>query len=338
MRDEDQRPDPDALLAMVRREEDGKRRGRLRIFLGMAPGVGKTYAMLEAARLKMAEGLDLLAGIVETHGREDTEALMYAMPVLARRQLDLQRPPARGVRPGPRPLARRPALILVDELAHTNVPGSRHPKRWQDVEELLEHGLDVWATLNVQHLESPKRHRGPDHRRAGAGDRARRRAGTGRIGHPGGPPARGSAPALERGQSLPAQASRVGRGELFPLRQSERAARTGPALNSQPGEHRSAGVPPGTLHPDHMAHHGTHPGVRRTVAHLGHPGAFGETPGRRAARILARPLHTAAAGGGAHGQGTGQPEHWPKNSGQTPMFWPGGTWPASSSGSPGSTM
>jgi two-component system sensor histidine kinase KdpD len=153
MRDEDQRPDPDALLAMVRREEDGKRRGRLRIFLGMAPGVGKTYAMLEAARLKMAEGLDLLAGIVETHGREDTEALMYEMPVLARKRLDYKGHKLEEFDLD-EALARRPALILVDELAHTNVPGSRHPKRWQDVEELLEHGLDVWATLNVQHLES----------------------------------------------------------------------------------------------------------------------------------------------------------------------------------------
>ncbi|WP_243439888.1 sensor histidine kinase [Fundidesulfovibrio soli] len=153
MRDEDQRPDPDALLAMVQRDEADKRKGRLRIFLGMAPGVGKTYAMLEAARLKMSEGLDLLAGIVETHGREDTEALTYGMPVLPRQAIDykghaLQEFDLDGA------LARRPALILVDELAHTNVPGSRHPKRWQDVDELLEHGLDVWTTLNVQHLES----------------------------------------------------------------------------------------------------------------------------------------------------------------------------------------
>jgi len=153
MRDEDQRPDPDALLAMVQREEAEKRRGRLRIFLGMCPGVGKTYAMLEAARLKMAEGLDLLAGIVETHGREDTEALLYGMPLLPRQNIDykghaLQEFDLDSV------LARRPALVLVDELAHANVPGSRHPKRWQDVDELLGHGLDVWTTLNVQHLES----------------------------------------------------------------------------------------------------------------------------------------------------------------------------------------
>jgi two-component system sensor histidine kinase KdpD len=153
MRDDDQRPDPDALLAMVQREEAEKQRGRLRIFLGMCPGVGKTYAMLEAARLKMSEGLDLLAGIVETHGREDTEALMYGMSVLPRKSINYKGHELKEFDLD-EALARRPALILVDELAHTNVPGSRHPKRWQDVEELLEHGLDVWTTLNVQHLES----------------------------------------------------------------------------------------------------------------------------------------------------------------------------------------
>lgn len=153
MRDDDTRPDPDALLAMAKRDAEAKRRGRLRVFLGMCPGVGKTYAMLEAARLKMAEGLDLMAGLVETHGRAETEALLYGMPVLPRAAIEYK---------GHRleefdldaALARRPALILVDELAHTNAPGLRHPKRWQDVEELLEHGLDVWTTLNVQHLES----------------------------------------------------------------------------------------------------------------------------------------------------------------------------------------
>lgn len=153
MRDDDTRPDPDALLAMARRDAEARRRGRLRVFLGMCPGVGKTYAMLEAARLKMSEGLDLVAGLVETHGREETEALLYGMPVL----------PLAGIEYKGRvlkefdldaALARRPALILVDELAHANAPGSRHPKRWQDVEELLEHGLDVWTTVNVQHLES----------------------------------------------------------------------------------------------------------------------------------------------------------------------------------------
>jgi len=153
MRNEDKRPDPDALLDMVRREEEQKHRGQLRIFLGMAPGVGKTYAMLEAARLKMAEGLAPLAGIIESHGRQDTEALLYGMPVLPRRRIDYKGHVLEEFDLNAA-LAERPSLILVDELAHANAPGSRHPKRWQDVEELLEHGLDVWTTLNVQHLES----------------------------------------------------------------------------------------------------------------------------------------------------------------------------------------
>ena len=126
MRDDDARPDPDALLAMVRREED-RRRGRLRIFLGMAPGVGKTYAMLEAARIKMSEGRDVLAGIVETHGREDTEALLYAMSVLPRRAVaykghHLEEFDLDGA------LARGPDLVLVDELAPRQRPGLAPPQ------------------------------------------------------------------------------------------------------------------------------------------------------------------------------------------------------------------
>jgi two-component system sensor histidine kinase KdpD len=153
MRDPDNRPDPDALLALVQHEEASKRRGQLRIFLGMAPGVGKTYAMLEAARLKMAEGVLPLVGIVETHGRADTEALLYGMAVLPRQRLDYRGHTLEEFDLNAA-LAAHPPLILVDELAHTNAPGCRHPKRWQDVEELLAHGLDVWTTLNVQHLES----------------------------------------------------------------------------------------------------------------------------------------------------------------------------------------
>jgi two-component system sensor histidine kinase KdpD len=151
--DDDHRPDPDQLLAMVQREENREHRGRLRIFLGMAPGVGKTYSMLEAARLKKSEGVDLLLGVVETHGRAETEALQYGLDVLPRQVIDyhgheLTEFDLDAV------LARRPELLLVDELAHTNAPGCRHDKRWQDVEEILDNGIDVWSTLNVQHLES----------------------------------------------------------------------------------------------------------------------------------------------------------------------------------------
>jgi len=154
MRDDDERrPDPDQLLARVRREEEQRGRGKLRIFLGMCPGVGKTYSMLEAARLKQIEGVDMVVGVVETHGRGDTEALLYDLDVLARKEI-VYRGHTLTEFDLDAVLERRPELVLVDELAHTNAPGSRHGKRWQDVEELLDNGIDVWSTLNVQHLES----------------------------------------------------------------------------------------------------------------------------------------------------------------------------------------
>ena len=153
MSPEEQRPDPDALLAYAQRQERKQTPGRLRIFLGAAPGVGKTYSMLEAARAKRTEGLDVVAGVVESHGRAETEALLQGLELIPRRQV-----PHRGVILAEfdldAALARRPALILVDELAHANAPGSRHPKRWQDVRELLDSGIDVYTTLNIQHVES----------------------------------------------------------------------------------------------------------------------------------------------------------------------------------------
>lgn len=143
------RPDPDALLALSKREASG----RLKIFLGAAPGVGKTYAMLAAAQRLKAEGQDLVLGLVETHGRRETEALMRGLEILPRRRFDY-----RGQRLEEfdldAALARHPGLLVVDELAHTNAPDSRHPKRWQDVKELLDAGIDVWTALNIQHLES----------------------------------------------------------------------------------------------------------------------------------------------------------------------------------------
>lgn len=149
----DQRPDPDQLLARVQREEAKSRRGRLKIFFGASAGVGKTYAMLGAARAEHAAGTEVLVGVVETHGRRETASLLGNLPVLPRLRL----PRAGGFVEEfdlDGALAARPALILVDELAHTNAPGSRHPKRWQDVEELRDAGIDVHTTLNVQHLES----------------------------------------------------------------------------------------------------------------------------------------------------------------------------------------
>lgn len=143
------RPDPDALLAEARKAG----RGRLKVYLGMAPGVGKTSEMLTDAARRQGEGVDVVAGLIETHGRPETTALLEGLEVLPRRviqhrerqllEFDLDAA-----------LARRPKLLLVDEYAHSNAPGSRHPKRWQDIEELLNAGIDVWTTLNVQHLES----------------------------------------------------------------------------------------------------------------------------------------------------------------------------------------
>ena len=147
------RPDPDALLARVQREERGAARGKLKIFFGSSAGVGKTYAMLLAARRARAEGRDVVVGVIETHGRSETAALLEGFEVLPRREIDYR---DRKVTEFDidAAVARRPQLILVDELAHTNAPGSRHPKRWQDIDELLAHGIDVFTTLNVQHLES----------------------------------------------------------------------------------------------------------------------------------------------------------------------------------------
>jgi two-component system sensor histidine kinase KdpD len=150
---QEQRPSPDALLARVQREDAKRRRGRLKIFLGAAAGVGKTYAMLLAAREKRAEGLDVVVGIVETHGRADTAALLEGLEILPPRMAEYRGASLREFDLDVA-LKRRPAIIVVDELAHTNVEGSRHPKRWNDVEELLDAGIEVYTALNVQHLES----------------------------------------------------------------------------------------------------------------------------------------------------------------------------------------
>ena len=153
----DTRPDPDQLLADVQRDEARAKRGRLRIFFGASAGVGKTFSMLEAARTARAAGTDIVVGYIEPHGRPETERLLEGLeqlPTVAvryrgvtRREFDLDAT-----------LRRRAAITLVDELAHTNliegIPAPRHAKRWQDIEEMLEAGLDVWTTLNVQHVES----------------------------------------------------------------------------------------------------------------------------------------------------------------------------------------
>jgi two-component system, OmpR family, sensor histidine kinase KdpD len=147
----DLRPSPEALLEAARREES--RAGKLRIFVGAAPGVGKTYAMLETARARRKDGYDVVVGVVETHGRRETEALLDGLEVIPRRRIEyrgqwLEEMDLDAI------IARRPQIVLVDELAHTNAPGSRHPKRCLDVEELLNRGINVYTTVNIQHIES----------------------------------------------------------------------------------------------------------------------------------------------------------------------------------------
>jgi two-component system sensor histidine kinase KdpD len=147
------RSDPDVLLAAIQKDDSRQQRSKLKIFIGMAAGVGKTYAMLEAARQHKTDGVDVVAGYVETHGRVETEALLTGLEIIPRRKVEyrgaiLEEMDTDAI------LARKPQLVLVDELAHTNAPGSRHLKRYQDVLELLDAGIAVWTTVNVQHFES----------------------------------------------------------------------------------------------------------------------------------------------------------------------------------------
>jgi two-component system sensor histidine kinase KdpD len=151
---DDTRPDPDALIERIRADEAKASRGKLRIYFGSSAGVGKTYAMLVAARAAKDAGVDVVAGVVETHGRAETIAQLMGLDVLPRKTMAGGGKTTLAEFDLDAALVRRPGLILVDELAHSNVAGSRHPKRWQDVEELIAAGIDVWTTLNVQHLES----------------------------------------------------------------------------------------------------------------------------------------------------------------------------------------
>ncbi len=153
MEESPQRPDPDALLARLENEAVQAQRGKLKIFFGASPGVGKTYAMLSAAGGLAGQGTDLVVGIAETHGRSETAELLDGLEILPPKIIDYKGHQLREFDLDAA-LARAPKLILVDELAHSNAPGSRHPKRWQDVEELLAAGIDVYTTVNVQHLES----------------------------------------------------------------------------------------------------------------------------------------------------------------------------------------
>ena len=149
----DKRPDPDALLSRVKAEEQKRSRGKLKVFFGASPGVGKTYAMLEAARAQKAAGVDVAVGVVETHGRRETASLLEGLEILPTLSVEYHGTQLREFDLDSA-LTRKPRLLLIDELAHTNAKGTRHPKRWQDVLEILDSGIDVYTTLNVQHLES----------------------------------------------------------------------------------------------------------------------------------------------------------------------------------------
>lgn len=147
------RPNPDLLLNRIRGEAAKVGRGRLKIFFGASAGVGKTYAMLGAARQQLLQGLEVVIGVVETHGRLETEVMADGIERLPLKEIDYRQRLLKEF-DLEAALARKPDLILVDELAHSNIPGSMHPKRWQDVEELLASGIDVYTTINVQHLET----------------------------------------------------------------------------------------------------------------------------------------------------------------------------------------
>ena len=213
---------PEQFLSLIREQQ----RGRLKVYLGFAPGVGKTYEMLQEGQRLKRQGVDVVIGIVETHGRAETAALIGELEQVPRRRIEyrgvvLEEMDLDAV------LARRPTVALVDELAHTNAPGSRNAKRYQDVEELLRAGINVITTMNIQHLEESLRHDRAIHRRQGQGARARLHAGPGRPDRQRGRVRGGFAGALEERQSLSRRAHRTGADELLHRIEPDAAARTG---------------------------------------------------------------------------------------------------------------
>ena len=260
-----QRPDPDALLARVQEQERRAARGKLRIYFGASAGVGKTYAMLEAARELHAQGRPVLVGIVETHGRGETASLLEGLEVLPPRTVEY-----RGKTIAEfdldAALARHPPLILMDELAHSNAPGSRHPKRWQDVEELLDAGIDVFTTVNVQHLESLNDVVGgitgirvaetlPDTVFDEADEVVLVDL-----------PADELLGRLRAGKVYQAQQADRAVAQFFPQRQPDRAARARAAAHRRPRRRRRAGVPHRKVHRGRLENRFGAAGVRGLAA------------------------------------------------------------------------
>ena len=291
---ETERPNPDVLLAEVNAAAARERRGRLKIFFGASAGVGKTYAMLTAAHEQMRAGTDVVVGLLETHGRADTAALLDGLQQLPPLMLDVQGTPVKEFDLDAA-LARRPTLILVDELAHTNAPGARHPKRWQDVDELLAAGIDVYTTLNVQHIESLNDVVGqitgirvnetlPDTFFESADE-------VELIDLPPDELLDSSA----RGQGLRAAAGRARAREFFPEGQPDRAARNGVAADCGPRRRADARIPRREVDRTGVgggrAHRRWHrPGpVRRATR------SRREAPRRRYRRALARGVRRDAA-------------------------------------------
>ena len=291
-RDPEQRPSPDALLEAARRA--GPQVGKLKIFVGAAPGVGKTYEMLQAARAKLAEGVDVVVGVVETHGRKETEALLEGLQVLPRKptiyvnrilsEFDID-----ALSSG------APSLVLVDELAHTNIPGSRHAKRYQDVEELLENGIDVYTTVNIQHVESLN-----DVVAQITGVRVRETVPDAILDRADAVELVDLTPddliqRLQRGQGLRPQAGRACAQELFLAHQPDGAARACAAAHGRARRRAAARADAGPGHFRSLGRGRAHPGVRERGSEIRRAGALRQAAGRPAARALDGNLHRDAA-------------------------------------------
>ena len=282
----DQRPDPDALLEKVQREEEEQRRGRLKIFFGGCAGVGKTYAMLVAAREQHDKGVDVVVGIAETHGRAETAVLLDGLEVLPRRQV-----PYRGRQLSEfdldAALARRPALLLVDELAHSNVAGSAPPQALAGRGGTARRRHRRLYDLECPAPGEPERHRRADHRGAGVGDGAGPGLRRGHGGGPGGPAPGRAAAAPQGGQGLSPRSGGAGGAGVLPPGQPVGVAGAGPAAHRRPGGRPDARLSGGSVHHPGLAGQGAADGVRRPGSGCGSAGAQRRPPGGQPARRLA---------------------------------------------------